>query len=100
MNNKELQRLNEPESKTDIICRLIKEVDKGVPCEVSAGEALEFRREAYGLSVKDFCYVLSIGKTHYSEIINGKRRPPINLVRNANCIGVPLNSLLYGIENA
>ena len=96
--DKELDDLNKPESKTDIICRLIKEVDRGVPCEVSVGEALEFRREAYGLSVKDFCYILAIGKTHYSEIINGKRNPPISLVRNANLIGVPLNSLLYGVE--
>ena len=92
--------INTPESKVDIICRLIKEVDKGFSCDVSAAEALEFRRDAYGLSVKDFCYILSISKSHYSEVINGKRQPPISLIRKAHSIGVPLQSLVYGVKNA
>lgn len=83
------------ESKADLICRLIKEVDNGVEAN-SAAEALEFRRDQYGLSRKDFCYILSIGTSHYSEIINGKRPVTIILARNASTIGVPLDSLIHG----
>mgnify|MGYP000672235569 CR=1 FL=1 len=83
------------ETKTELICRLIKEVDAGVEAS-SAAEALEFRREQYGLSRKDFCYILSIGVGHYSEIINGKRSVPMSLARRANAIGVPLKSLVHG----
>ena len=85
---------------SELICRLIKEVDEGKHVDVSAAEALEFRRDQYGLDVKDFCYILSISKGHYSEIINGKRNPPLSLIRNAASIGVPLETLVFGVSNA
>lgn len=83
------------ETKAELICRLIEEVDAGVESN-SAAEALEFRRDQYGLSRKEFCDVLSIGESHYSEIINGKRSVPMSLARKANAIGVPLKSLVHG----
>ena len=84
------------ERKTELICRLIKEADAGLTPTVTAAEALEFRRDQYGLDRKDFCYILSISQSHYSEIINGKRSAPISLIRRANAIGVPLESLVHG----
>ena len=92
----DLEQLNAKESKTDIICRLIKEVDAGFVASTSAADALEFRREQYGLDRKDYCYILSISVNHYGEILKGKRELPKSLIRNANIIGVPLESLVHG----
>lgn len=83
------------ESKEDLIRRLKREVAEGVEAN-SAGEALEFRRDQYGLTRDEFCEILSIGVDHYSEIIDGKRPTPMTLVRKANAIGVPLSSLVHG----
>ncbi len=56
--------------------------------------ALEFRREAYGLSTRAFSKILGIANSHYSEFVNGKRLLPLRARCRAAAIGVPMTILL------
>lgn len=56
--------------------------------------ALEFRREQYGWTQAKMSMELGIQSSHYSEIINGKRRLPLNATKLAYLIGVPAKVLL------
>lgn len=56
--------------------------------------ALEFRREQYNWSMKKMAAELCVGYTHYTEIINGKRRLSLQGRINAAKIGVPPKTLL------
>lgn len=66
-------------------------VQKEVP---TIADALEFRRDQYGLSQADFAFVLGIQPSHYSEVINGKRSLPMTAMKAAYKIGVPAEILL------
>ena len=57
-------------------------------------DALEFRREAYGWTAKQMAEALGIWNTHYSEIVNGKRRLGVMARCKAFEIGVPAEVLL------
>ena len=52
-------------------------------------DAVEFRRDAYGLTQRDWSKVIGISQSHYSEFVNGKRA--LTLRQAARCFefGVP-----------
>ena len=77
-----------------LIVRLIDEADKGIKSDVSLIEAMEFRREQYGLNQSEFALVLACQKSHYSEFLKGKRNLTLRSRKRAAAIGVPLKSLL------
>lgn len=86
--------LNHREPYVSLLNRLRNEADAGVKSSISEAEALEFRRDQYGLSAKDFAAVLGLGASHYSEVIHGKRRLPIRAVAKAVAVGVSIEPLL------
>lgn len=92
MNYVELQAMQE--AKATLIERLIARADKGIDYGVSAVEAMEQRRCAFGLNQTDFARVLGMQKSHYSEFVAGKRKLPIEATRRAAAIGVPAQALL------
>lgn len=61
---------------------------------VSVADALEFRREQYGLTRTEFATILSMQRSHYNEVLNGKRALPLNAIRRAFALGVPAKVLL------
>ena len=56
--------------------------------------ALEFRREQYGWTATMMAKALGLRRSHYSEIVHGKRRLPYRAVCKAFEIGVPASVLL------
>ena len=82
------------ESKANRILRLISEAEKGKATDVTIPNALEFRRDQYGLNQTEFAAVLGLNGSHYSEIVRGKRSLPIEATRRAFAIGVPADVLL------
>ena len=91
-----LQQLNTTEPLEALRYRLLREAERGVQCAVSEADALEFRRDQYGVSQRDFAEILGIMPSHYSEVARGKRRLPINAVARAVAVGVPVAALLQG----
>lgn len=57
-------------------------------------EALEFRIEQYGWSQNEFAKRIGMLPSHFSEVMNGKRRMSLDAIRNAVALGVPANVLL------
>lgn len=82
------------ESKTSIIKRLMRDVTPR-KTKITVADALEFRREAYGLTASEFAAVLGMRQSHYSEVVNGKTSLPIKATRRAFAIGVPASILLH-----
>ncbi len=74
--------------------RLKHEANAGIKSQVTATEALEFRREQYGLTQAEFAEILKIQPSHYSEFINGKRELSKRAIRRAVAIGVPAECAL------
>jgi antitoxin component HigA of HigAB toxin-antitoxin module len=62
-------------------------------------EAVEFRREQYGLNSSEMAQVLGIARSHYSEFVLGKRQLPITAIIRAFAIGVPAESLFQVIKD-
>lgn len=85
--------MTKPKTKAAIIRRLLKE-SKGKVSYVSVAGALEYRRDQYGLSRQEFAAIIGLTASHYSEIINGKRRLPLSATIRAYAIGVPAPVLL------
>lgn len=56
-------------------------------------DAVEFRREAYGLDCRQWSAVLGMTASHYSEFINGKRELPKSAMAMAYAYGVPATAL-------
>mgnify|MGYP000917390101 CR=1 FL=1 len=77
-----------------MILRLLTEAQVGKVVDVSVADALEFRRDQYGLTQSEFAAILGLQKGHYSEIVNGKRQLPIGATKRAFAIGVPAEVLL------
>ena len=92
-----LAQLNTREPKPAMILRLLAEAQAGIRCEVSIKDALEFRRDQYGLTQAEFGALLGMGASHYSEVLKGKRRLPIGAVKRAYAIGVPADALLQNM---
>ena len=77
-----------------MLLRLLAEAQAGVKCDVSLVDALDFRRDQYGLTWAEFGALLGLTPQHMSEVKNGKRRLPIGATRRAYAIGVPADALL------
>jgi hypothetical protein len=88
-----LKALNTPESTEHLIARLLVE-SKGKRAEITIGSALEFRREAYGLSADEFAFILGLQRSHYNELVHGKREMSKKAMRRAFAIGIPAAVLL------
>ena len=86
--------LNEKEPRPAMILRLLNEAQIGKASAVSLVDALEFRRDAYGLKSSEFAAILGLSTTHYSEFLSGKRNLPLNARIRAFAIGVPAEALL------
>jgi antitoxin component HigA of HigAB toxin-antitoxin module len=63
---------------------------EGIPSEV---EALEFRRDQYGLNCGQWSAVLGMLPSHYSEFLSGKRCLPKSAMGKAFEFGVPAEAL-------
>ncbi|AXC64765.1 helix-turn-helix domain-containing protein [Salmonella enterica] len=93
---------NEPEMNTsegdffEVMCLLIEEYEKKhYPIDPpDPVEAIKFRMEQQGLTVKDL--EPAIGKTNrVYEILNGNRKLTLPMIRNLhNQFGIPLESLI------
>lgn len=92
--NATIADLNNREPKPAMILRLLTEAQMGKTVNVGVAEALEFRRDQYGLSKSEFAAILGLQKSHYCEIINGKRQLPIGATKRAFAVGVPAEVLL------
>ena len=66
----------------------------GKTCGVSAIDAVEFRRDQYGLPRTEFAALLGMSLSHYGEFVNGKRKLPKRAMVRAYAIGVPAEVLL------
>lgn len=89
-----LDVLNEREPKSVLIKRLLTEATTPSNLSITVAEALEFRREQYELTQTEFAGVLGLTKSHYSEVVNGKRPLPIKATKRAFAVGVSANVLL------
>lgn len=93
---------NEPELNTpegdyfEVMCLLIEEYEKRhYPIEAPDPiEAIKFRMEQQGLTVKDL--EAAIGKSNrVYEILNRKRKLTLPMIRRLHCqFGIPLRSLI------
>ena len=82
------------EPRPAMILRLLSEAQAGKSCEVSIADALEFRRDQYGLKAREFSAILGMTPSHYSEVVNKGRNLPLNARIRAFAIGVPADVLL------
>lgn len=82
------------EPKPTMILRLLIEAQSGKSADVRITDALEFRRDQYGLTQREFAAILGLQNSHYSEIISGKRRLTLGATKRAFAIGVPAEVLL------
>ena len=87
------------ETTDQIMSRLFLEA-AGTPHTASIGDALEFRRDQYGLDRLQFAVLLGIQPSHYSEVVTGKRDLPITATKRAYAIGVPAEVLLQQREQS
>lgn len=62
-------------------------------------EAVEFRREQYGLNQRQMALVLGMGPSHYNEFIKGKRELPKHSMAQAFAFGVPAERLFQTEPN-
>ncbi len=86
--------LNMAEPRPSMILRLLTEAQAGKACDVGIIDALEFRREQYGLTRAEFAAILGITAAHFSEVMAGKRNLPLNARIRAFAVGVPAEVLL------
>lgn len=82
------------DSKAELIHCLMAEADAGVVCKVSVIDALDFRRDQYGLTWAEFGAILGISASQMSYFKTGRRRLPLNAMKRAYAIGVPADVLL------
>ncbi len=57
-------------------------------------EAIRFRIEQYGWPDYRFAEAIGMQRSHFSEMMKGKRRMPLNAIRKAVELGVPAKVLL------
>ncbi len=86
--------LNATEPRPAMILRLLAEAQVGKACDVSITDALDFRRDQYGLSRTEFAAILGMTAAHFSEVMAGKRNLPLNARIRAFAVGVPAEVLL------
>lgn len=91
---KQLKRFKSREPRPVMILRLLAEAEAGIQCRVTIPDALEFRRDQYGLTKSEFAALLGLALSHYGEILSGKRGIGKTAMRRAYAIGVPADVLL------
>lgn len=85
------------ETKQQLIQRLQHTADAYMKAvSTSEADALEFRRDQYGLTEAEFAQILGIQLSQYSETIHGQRRLSVKSVVRAIAIGVLPEPLLFG----
>jgi antitoxin component HigA of HigAB toxin-antitoxin module len=62
-------------------------------------DAVEFRRDSYGLTQGEWAFVLGIQPSHYSEFVNSKRALPIGAMAKCFEYGVPAECLFQCLPN-
>lgn len=60
----------------------------------SVADALAFRADQMGWNQTEMAKQLGLGRSQYSEIVNGKRVLPMSATKKAFAMGVPANVLL------
>lgn len=93
--NETMESLNTRETKHQILARLLADTEKPqINGRVSFVDSIEFRREQYGLSQREFAFILRMSESKYSELKNQK----INLTKPQAArlfqIGVPAEAIL------
>lgn len=90
----DLEILNTPEPRHQIIARLLAETEKPMQCQADFIESIEFRRDQYGLTQREFAFILGMSESKYSELKSKK----INLTKPQAArlfqIGVPAEAIL------
>ena len=82
------------ERRSTMILRLLAEAEQGIKHTVSIPDALEFRRDQYGLTKSEFAGLLGLQLSHYGEVLKNKRGLGMTATRRAYAIGVPPEVLL------
>lgn len=57
-------------------------------------EAIRFRIEQYGWKDCEFAKEIGMSRSHFSEVMNGKRKMPLYAVRKTVALGVPAAVML------
>lgn len=70
--------MSDREPRPAMILRLLTEAQVGKACEVSIIDALDFRRDQYGLTRAEFAAILGLTATHFSDVMAGRRNLPLN----------------------
>lgn len=87
------------ENESHVMSRLFLEIASSTSY-VSVGDALEIRRKEHGLNRRNFSLLLGLQESHYSEVVNGKKRLSLNATKRAYAIGVPAAILLQQTEQS
>lgn len=66
----------------------------GKPCPIYVSEAIQFRQREFGWTAKRMAEAIGMKPSHYSEMMNGKRRLPYSAACRAHALGVPAAILL------
>ena len=80
--------------------RLESELAAIKPPDVSINDALEFRRDQYGLKQYQFARLLGLSPSHYSDMLAGRRHITKEAIRRAFALGVPIDVLLQPDKKA
>lgn len=92
--SEELATLNAREPKFQIIARLLADTEKPLIGQADFIESIEFRRDQYGLTQREFAFILGMSESKYSELKSKK----INLTKPQAArlfqIGVPAEAIL------
>jgi len=92
-----MSELYKRESRDELMGRLL---NTKVKSPVRLADALEFRRDQYDLTKRDFAFLLGLTSGNYIEILKGvRKRLPIDATKRAYAIGVPVDVLLGEYED-
>lgn len=79
----------------DLLTLLVQDYEsRNFPMELPPLDALRFRIEQYGWSDAKFARAIGMQRSHFSEVMTGKKRLPINAIRKAVELGIPAKVLL------
>lgn len=68
-----------------------RDVDLGLPPPI---EALKFRIEQYGWTQGRFATEIGMAESHFSLVMSGKRRLPLDAIRKCVALGIPAQVIL------
>ena len=90
------ERIKIKKERQKFIDNLKKRANKNVKT-LSVIEAVEYRRDQYGLTCNEMAEIIGIHKSKYSEFMNGKKPLSVKTLKKLYYIGVPAKCLL-GVE--